>query len=140
MFSKPTTKPSSAAARPDALEPPKKAIACSLIAENVRVEGDLASDGDVQLDGALRGDLKVNHLSVGETGQVEGSIVAESVEIRGRVTGAISARSVRLLATARVDGDIIHDQLAIEAGAHFAGRSLKGPPVAEQLSLPIAAE
>jgi len=139
MFSKPS-KPSTTATRPEALEAPRKAIACSLIAENVRVDGDLVSEGDVQLDGALQGDLKVGHLSIGETGHVEGAITAESVEVRGRVAGSISARTVKLFATARVDGDIIHDQLAIEAGAHFAGRSLKGPPAAEQLSLPIAAE
>lgn len=139
MFSKPN-KPSATAARPDALEAPRKAIACSLLAENVSVQGDLTSEGDVQLDGALHGDLKVSHLSIGETGRVEGSILAESVEVRGRVTGAITARSVKLFATARVDGDIVHEQLAIDAGAHFAGRSLKGPPAQDQLSLPVAAE
>lgn len=140
MFSKPN-KPAGAAARPDALEAPRKPIACSLVAENVRVDGDLSSDGDVQLDGAVRGDLRVGHLSIGETGQVEGAVTAESVEVRGRVAGTITARSVRLFATARVDGDITHEQLAIEAGAHFSGRSLNGPTAApEQLSLPVAAE
>jgi cytoskeletal protein CcmA (bactofilin family) len=138
MFSKPS-KPASSA-RPEALEAPRKSLPCSLIAENVSVDGDLASEGDVQLDGALRGDLKVSHLSIGETGQVEGAISAETVEVRGRVAGTISARSVRLFATARIDGDITHEQLAIEAGAHFAGRSLKAQAVQEQLSLPIAAE
>ncbi len=139
MFSKPN-KPSQVAARSEAFEPPRKALPCSLIAENVKVDGDLASDGDVQLDGALRGDMRVAHLSIGETGQVEGAVVAETVEIRGRMVGTISARTVRLFATARVDGDITHEQLSIEAGAHFSGRSLNGPSPQEQLSLPIAAE
>jgi cytoskeletal protein CcmA (bactofilin family) len=139
MFSKPS-KPASASTRPEAFEAPRKSLPCSLIAENVSVDGDLASEGDVQLDGALRGDLKVTHLSIGETGQVEGTITADAVEVRGRVVGAISARTVRLFASARIDGDITHEQLAIEAGAHFAGRSLKAQPVQEQLSLPIAAE
>ena len=66
MFSKPA-KPSSA--RADADAPARKPIACSLIAENVSLEGNIASDGDVQLDGAVRGDLPVAHLSIGETGQ-----------------------------------------------------------------------
>ncbi|THD59657.1 polymer-forming cytoskeletal protein [Phenylobacterium sp.] len=140
MFSKPN-KPSSAAVRLESPEAARKVLACSLIAENVRVDGDLASDGDVQLDGALNGDLKVAHLSIGETGQVEGAITAEAVEIRGRVAGTIVAKTVRLYSTARVDGDITHEQLAVEAGAHFAGRSLRlGQPAQEQLSLPIAAE
>lgn len=141
MFSKPTKPASSARSEtPDA--PARKAIACSLIAENVSLEGDLASSGDVQLDGAVRGDLKVAHLSIGETGQVEGAIVAEAVEVRGCVVGAITAKSVRLYATARVDGDLTHVQLAIDAGAQFVGRSVKlVPPVPEQLSLvDVAAE
>ncbi|HEY0436451.1 MAG TPA: polymer-forming cytoskeletal protein [Phenylobacterium sp.] len=139
MFSKPA-KP--VATRPEGAEAPlRKSLPCSLVAENVSVVGDLVSDGDVQLDGALRGDLRVGHLSLGETGQVEGAIEAETVEVRGRVVGTISARVVRLFATAQVDGDITHSQLSIDAGAHFAGRSVKlGQAVQEQLQLPIAAE
>ena len=139
MFSKPT-KPVSANRFEAADAPVRKPIACSLMAENVSLDGNLSSDGDVQLDGAVRGDLKVGHLSIGETGQVEGVIVADTVEVRGRVAGAIHARRVRLFSTARVDGDITHEQLAVEPGAHFAGRSLKAPPAEEQLTLPIAAE
>lgn len=144
MFSKPAAKPASTAlTRPEGAETSaRKAIACSLIAENVSLEGDLTSDGDVQLDGAVRGDIKVAHLTIGETGQVEGAIVAEAVEIRGRVIGTVTARAVRLYPSARLDGDITHAQLAIDAGAEFVGRSIKlVPPVPEQLSLvPEAAE
>ena len=142
MFSKPAAKPASPT-RPEGAEAPlRKAIACSLIAENVSLEGDLASDGDVQLDGALRGDMRVAHLTVGETGQVEGAITADAVEIRGRVAGTITAKAVRLYATAQVDGDITHVQLAIDAGAQFVGRSIKlVPALPEQLSLvDVAAE
>jgi cytoskeletal protein CcmA (bactofilin family) len=142
VFSKPS-KPASSP-RTDSAETPsaRKAIACSLIAENVSLEGNLASDGDVQLDGAVRGDLKVAHLSIGETGHIEGVVTADAVEVRGHVAGAITAKTVRLYATARVDGDITHSQLTVEAGAQFAGRSVKlVPPVPEQLSLvPEAAE
>jgi cytoskeletal protein CcmA (bactofilin family) len=140
MFSKPS-KPGTTAARSDAPEAPRKPIACSLIAENVSVEGDLTSDGEIQLDGALRGDLTAGHLSIGETGHVEGAIRAETVEIRGRVAGAVTAKTVRLYSSARVDGDIAHEQLSVEAGAHFAGRSVKLDTAGqEQLSLPMAAE
>ncbi len=144
MFSKQPTKPAkSGSSRPESPDAPaRKAIACSLIAENVSMVGDLVTEGEVQLDGAVRGDLKAGHLSIGETGQVEGAVEAETVEIRGRVAGTIAARAVRLYATAKVDGDITHTQIAIDAGAHFSGRSVKFvPPIPEQLSLvPEAAE
>ena len=50
---------------------------------------------------------------------------AEEVECHGRVIGSITARQIRLSSTAHVDGDITHEQLAMENGAFFQGRSLK---------------
>ncbi|MET0275116.1 MAG: polymer-forming cytoskeletal protein [Phenylobacterium sp.] len=135
MFSKPAK---SSSPRPEASSettPARKPIAASLIAENVSLNGDLTSDGDVQLDGAVRGDVKVGRLTIGETGQVEGAIEAETVDIRGRVNGSVTARHIRLHATACVLGDLTHAQLAIDTGAQFEGRSLRFEPV-----VPVAAE
>jgi cytoskeletal protein CcmA (bactofilin family) len=141
MFTKPTKPSKPVTTKAEGAEPAvRKPIAMSLIAENVSVAGDIASDGDIQLDGAVQGDLRVGHLSIGETGKVEGAIEADVVEVRGRVAGAINARSVKLFATALVEGDISHAQLAIEAGAQFTGRSVRlGQAVQEQLAL-MAAE
>lgn len=141
MFSKPTKPAAPRAEGAPEANPGRKPLPASLFGENVAMKGDLTSDGEVQLDGAILGDVKVGHLAIGETGQVEGVIEADSVEVRGRVAGAIIARTVKLYATARVDGDITHEQISIEAGAHFAGRSLKrASAVQEQLSLVVAAE
>jgi cytoskeletal protein CcmA (bactofilin family) len=135
MFSKPAKPPSP---RPDVQDtgPARKAIAASLIAENVTLNGDLASDGDVQLDGVVRGDLRVGRLTIGETGQVEGAVEAEAVDIRGRVAGSVTAQQVRLHATAQVVGDITHAQLAIDAGARFEGRSLRYEPATAAVEVP----
>ena len=46
-------------------------------------------------------------------------------EIRGRIIGSVTAKQVRLYGTAYIDGDITHEQLAMETGAFFQGRSLK---------------
>ena len=42
-----------------------------------------------------------------------------------RVVGSITAKLVRLFATAYIDGDVTHEQLAMETGAYFQGRSQK---------------
>jgi cytoskeletal protein CcmA (bactofilin family) len=102
--------------------PPRVA---SLISPDITVEGGVTGDGELQIDGVVRGDVRVARLTIGETGHVEGSIYAEAVEVRGRVVGAITAKQVRLYGTAYIDGDITHEQLAMETGAFFQGRSLK---------------
>jgi len=137
MFSKPAKGGGAAE-----LSTPRKLSVASLIAEGVVMRGDVTTLGDMHLDGAVEGDLKAGHLTIGEAGLVAGAIQADVVEIRGRVTGTIVARVVKLWATARVDGDISHTELAIDAGAHFEGRSLMltPAPVIEQTLSVVAAE
>ena len=102
--------------------PPKVA---SLISPDITVEGGITGEGELQIDGVVRGDVRVGRLTIGETGHIEGSIYAEAVEVRGRIVGAVTAKQVRLYSTSYIDGDITHEQLAMETGAFFQGRSLK---------------
>jgi cytoskeletal protein CcmA (bactofilin family) len=134
MFSKAQTRPA------DPAETPRRPSVASLIAEGVLIRGDFGAAGDLHLDGALEGDLHADRVVLGGTGAVSGSIHADTVEVHGRVTGTINARQVRLCATARVDGDIAHAELSIEAGAHFEGRSLVRAPATETALSVVAAE
>ena len=97
----------------------------SLIAAGTVVDGAVTGDCELQVDGFVHGDIVVARLSVGEAGKVEGASKAESVEVRGRVLGSIAAKQVRLLPGCSVEGDIAHEQLIIEPGAMFEGRSLR---------------
>jgi cytoskeletal protein CcmA (bactofilin family) len=97
----------------------------SLLSADLTIQGDISGEGELQVDGMIKGDIRVGRLTVGETGHIEGSVYAEIVEVRGRIVGTITAKQVRLYGTSYIDGDITHEQLAIESGAFFQGRSLK---------------
>jgi cytoskeletal protein CcmA (bactofilin family) len=107
--------------------PPRRSgpKAPSLFSEDITIKGDLRGDGELQVDGAICGDVTVARLIVGESGRIEGLVHAEQVDVRGRVVGAITAKQVRLYASAHIEGDITHEQLTMEAGAFFQGRSLR---------------
>jgi cytoskeletal protein CcmA (bactofilin family) len=131
MFSKPqqptSTTPTPANAAPNdapgSSAPPRKTI--SLISSDLKLEGSITGGSEVQIDGSITGDVRVEKVTVGEGGHVEGGVFAEAVEVRGRVSGAITAKQVRLHGAAHVEGDITHEQLSIETGAFFQGRSLR---------------
>lgn len=93
----------------------------SIISADVIMRGNINSAGEVQLDGALEGDIKSAMLTVGEKASVKGEIICENVVVRGRVEGAIRAKQVALAATAHIVGDILHSSLSVESGAHFEG-------------------
>lgn len=105
--------------------PPPRPKPASMIAQGVAIKGDVLGDGELHLDCVIQGDIKVGKLVVGPNARVEGALYAQVIEIHGQVTGAISAKQVRLYGTAVVEGDITHEQLAMESGAQFQGRSLK---------------
>jgi cytoskeletal protein CcmA (bactofilin family) len=94
----------------------------SLIGSDVQIDGNVRTGGELQLDGAIVGDLTCGGLVMGETGSVRGTITAENVTIRGSVNGEIRARSVRLEKSAVVEGDVVHESLSVEAGAKLTGR------------------
>ena len=93
----------------------------SILSVDLHVVGDLNGDGEVQIDGAVDGNIRAKSLLIGETAHIKGEIIADSLRVHGTVSGHIKARSVVLGATAYVVGDIFHEELAIETGAFLEG-------------------
>jgi len=93
----------------------------SLISGDMAIEGTIRSEGEVQFDGELKGDIHAKGIVIGEGAAVEGEVVAEKVKVAGTIKGKIRATRVELTSTAKVDGDILHAALMIEAGARFDG-------------------
>jgi cytoskeletal protein CcmA (bactofilin family) len=104
---------------------PRGPKAPSIIGSDMVIEGDISGGGEIQVEGKIKGDVRIEHVTVGDGGIVEGGIYSEAVEVRGKVVGSITAKQVRLYGACHVDGDITHEQLAMETGAFFQGRSLR---------------
>ncbi len=107
----------------------------SIISSEMTIHGDLQSNGDLQIEGTIIGDLNVTKLTIAEGGTVSGNIVAKNVRICGALNGSVRSEMVTLTATARVVGDIHHELLAIETGGQLEGMSRRLTP-APQISAP----
>ena len=105
-------------ARPTA---PKAKPPASVLSSDLTVTGNLKTSGDIQVEGTVEGDIRAHLLTVGEGATIRGECVADDVVVNGRIVGRLRGLKVRLTATARVEGDIIHKTIAIESGAHFEG-------------------
>jgi cytoskeletal protein CcmA (bactofilin family) len=100
----------------------------NLISTGTRITGDIVSEGDLRIDGFLKGNIKSKgRLVVGESGAIEGEIDCGHVEIAGKVKGKINASEMlSLKATSMVAGEIVISKLAIEPGAIFSGTCRMG--------------
>ena len=83
----------------------------------------MTSNGELRIDGRVRGNVHCLSLVLGENSEIKGDVKAEEVLIRGRLIGSVRGRWVTLQSTAHVEGDLVHLDLAIEQGAYFQGES-----------------
>jgi len=95
----------------------------SIIGEDLTIIGNVTSKGEIQVDGEIQGDIHCGSLLLGDKSQVQGSVIAEDVVVRGKVVGSVRGLRVTLQAQSHVEGDIFHQSLAIEQGAYFEGKS-----------------
>jgi cytoskeletal protein CcmA (bactofilin family) len=97
----------------------------TVIAEGLRIIGNVSADGAVQVNGQIDGDLNCTSITVSPKALINGGVKARSVVVNGKVEGPIVGQEVVLKSQAFVTGDIQAQTLLIERGAHFEGRSLR---------------
>lgn len=100
---------------------PKVKPPASVLSADLHITGNLKTTGDIQVEGTVEGDIRAHLLTIGESATIKGEVIADDVVINGRIVGRVRGLKVRLTATSRVEGDIIHKTIAIESGAHFEG-------------------
>lgn len=125
MFSKASKTVSNGASTSPATnaERPRAAVGVpSIISADLKIVGDMKSNGDIQVDGTIEGNIVSRSLTVGEGAFVQGSLVAENIRIYGAVSGEVKANTVMLARSAKVQGDVSHQSLSMEAGAVLEGQ------------------
>ena len=112
-------------------------------------KGDLASSSVVYqsalIEGRLRGNLHCDTATINFSGKIPGRISArhvivdrkadihcfrrvraESVEIRGRMSGEIAAQTVTVVRKGTLDGDVTARAITVEKGGVFSGQLVIG--------------
>ena len=97
----------------------------NILNAGTRIQGDLNSEGDLRVDGAVQGNIVVKtKLVLGQSSSIKGNITAQNCDISGLVNGNIKVNELLIIkASAQINGDISCSKLIIEAGASFNGNS-----------------
>jgi len=105
--------------------------AINIIGNGTVIEGEISSNGDIRIDGIIRGSVTSKaKVVIGSTGQVEGDIVCQNADISGSVLGKTNVAEMLFLKTpARINGDIQTGKLVVEVGASFTGNCSMGPVI-----------
>ena len=121
MFSK-TPEPTTAPTAPAAPSRGTGGNTKSILAQDLRVTGEISSTGTIEVLGEIEGNLTARGLIVGLEGRVTGTVSAEMVEVKGRLDGRVATHGFALRATAEVAADVSYTTLMIESGAVVEGK------------------
>lgn len=114
MFQK--TKPTETASRK---------IAPSVISSDMNLLGNIISDGLIDFDGSIHGNISCHTLMVRQNARIHGEVKADTVQVAGHISGTVQARNVILQEGAEVEGTIMHEQITVEEGATVDGKLKK---------------
>jgi len=104
--------------------PDRKRPGTTVIAAGTQLVGDLTLTDSLHVDGNIEGKIESNgEVSIGVDGRINGELLAQAVMISGQFDGSIEAQRLEIVSTGSVAGSISVQQLVIESGARFNGTS-----------------
>ncbi len=103
----------------------------NIIGAGTIIEGEIKSNGDIRIDGTIRGSVTSKaKVVVGTTGTVDGDVHCQNADISGAVKGKLTVMEMLFLkSAARINGDIQTGKLVVEVGASFTGNCSMGPVI-----------
>lgn len=110
--------------------------AISVIGADLAISGQdvhVISKGKIRVEGRIQGDVRGTEVVVGDVGTVEGVVAGDSVKVFGVIMGTIRGVQVEIEAGAKVEADIHHYSLSVDAGAQVEGRVRRARDAAELL-------
>lgn len=100
----------------------------TIIGPSVQVEGDLKSEGNVNIEGAFKGTLGVAHkLHIGKDAVIDAQVNAGNAFVAGHIKGDVTVKErLELSSTGKIDGDVKAGILVMDAGACLNGTCTMG--------------
>jgi cytoskeletal protein CcmA (bactofilin family) len=105
----------------------------NIIGQGTSINGDINSNGDIRVDGTLKGSINTEgKVVLGKEGVVEGDVICQNADISGIIKAKITVSNLlSLKETAKLKGDIVTNKLSIEPGAEFTGSCSMGAVIRE---------
>lgn len=98
-----------------------KSLKPSMISEGFEFNGDIKSSGSLTVEGSIIGQVSVDHMIVGVTGSVSGTITAKTINVKGKLAGSIICSDIVVGGRSIVDGNVTYSSITIQRGGIIKG-------------------
>jgi len=102
----------------------RKITATTIISNGAKIEGKLELECAIHIEGKVRAEIISNsYILISNSGVLKGDIKCDKLIVSGEVEGKIEANFVEITKNGFIKGEIITNELVIEEGGIFEGKS-----------------
>lgn len=110
----------------------------TVIATGATIKGDFTFDCRLHVDGDIEGTINSkNIIVIGKRGTIKGELVADKLVVNGLFEGSADCTQVEVLEGGIFTGNVLSEELMIEAKAKFQGESKIRTSESKNKDIPI---
>ena len=93
----------------------------TIIGEGIDFSGEVNTEGNIHVDGIMRGTIKAQEVVVGPKGDFDGEITADILIVNGNIKGKFNIKNLQVRKSGILQGKIKYDVIIVEAGGKILG-------------------
>ena len=93
----------------------------TIIGEGIDFSGEVNTEGNIHVDGIMRGTIKAKEVVVGPKGDFDGEITADILIVNGNIKGKFNIKNLQVRKNGVLQGKIKYEVIIIEAGGKVLG-------------------
>ena len=98
-----------------------KGNSLSIITQGIDFTGEVNTEGDIHLDGNMKGTIKANEVVIGNNGSFEGEIISNVLIVSGKIKGKFNIKNLHIRKDGTLSGKAKYLNVTIESGGRVLG-------------------
>ena len=93
----------------------------SIITQGIDFTGEVNTEGDIHLDGNMKGTIKANEVVIGPNGNFDGEIISDKLKISGLIKGKFTIKHLFVKKDGLLQGKAKYEVIVVETGGKIQG-------------------
>ena len=98
-----------------------KTNSLSIITEGIDFVGEISTEGDIHIDGNMKGTIKAHEVVIGPNGKFDGEIISEILKVNGLIKGKFAIKNLFVKKEGLLQGKAKYEIIVVESGGKIQG-------------------
>ena len=98
-----------------------KGSSLSIITQGIDFTGEINTEGDIHLDGSMKGIIKAHEVVIGPNGNFDGEIISEVLKVSGLIKGKFTIKNLFIKKDGLLQGKAKYEVIVVDSGGRIQG-------------------